>query len=80
MPNISKHLIALLLTLCAVGNAYAQKRTVEEVKKSISDLSADLKAYKSAQTETGAGAPNHKRCTRNLVGGGKSGIWYLRQK
>ena len=41
MPNISKHLIALLLALCAVGNAYAQKRTVEEVKKSISDLSAD---------------------------------------
>ena len=51
MPNISKHLIALLLALCAVGNAYAQKRTVEEVKKSISDLSADLKAYKSAQSK-----------------------------
>lgn len=29
----------------------AQKRTVEEVKKSIGDLSADLKAFKSAQTK-----------------------------
>ena len=38
MPNISKHLIALLLALCAMGNAYAQKRTVEEVKKSMPKL------------------------------------------
>ena len=51
MPNNCKYLIALLLALCAAGNAYAQKRTVEEVKKSISDLSADLKAYKSAQSK-----------------------------
>ncbi|MDO4510523.1 MAG: hypothetical protein Q4B68_01730 [Bacteroidales bacterium] len=45
--------------------AGAQKRTVEEVKKSIGDLSADLKAYKNAQSKLKP-ALSHE-ATKNLA-------------
>ncbi|MGM9869345.1 MAG: tetratricopeptide repeat protein [Sodaliphilus sp.] len=51
MSYINRYLIALLIAFFVIDAAFAQKRTVEEVKKSISDLSADLKAYKSAQSK-----------------------------
>lgn len=51
----------------------AQKRTLEEVKKSIGDLSADLKAYKSAQAKLKA-ALTHE-ATQNLAE-----TWWLAAK
>lgn len=65
--------ITLVAALCAVSTAYAQKRTVEEVKKSISDLSADLKAYKSAQSKLKP-ALTHE-ATQNL-----SETWWVASK
>ena len=40
-----------LMAFFAFSPVNAQKRTLEEVKKSIGDLSADLKAYKNAQAK-----------------------------
>lgn len=61
-----RYIISLLLmTFFFFSTADAQKRTVEEVKKNISDLSADLKAYKNAQAKLKPALTND--ATKNLA-------------
>lgn len=55
----------ILMAFFVFSPAIAQKRTVEEVKKNISDLSADLKAYKNAQTKLKPALSND--ATKNLA-------------
>lgn len=55
----------IFVAFFAVFPVSAQKRTVEEVKKSIGDLSADLKAFKNAQTKLKPALSNE--ATKNLA-------------
>lgn len=54
-----------VVALFASMPAHSQKRTLEEVKKSIGDLSADLKAYKNAQSKLKPALTNE--ATQNLA-------------
>ena len=70
-----------LMAFFAFSPVNAQKRTLEEVKKSIGDLSADLKAYKcTGETETGTHQRGNARPCRNMVAGCTGRVWHLRQE